>query len=97
MGNIINYNQVEDILEILLDWGAVCFLRRESVVQLTNPSQTTAFVRIMTDIIKKEEKEKNERIVKDEIILKEKLMLEEELKKNILILKELEDEKEKNK
>ena len=86
---------MEDRLEILLEWGAVCFLRRDCVVQLTSPPQTIAFVRIMTDIIKKEEKEKNEQNIKDEIILKEKLRLDEELKMKLLTQKELENEKEK--
>ena len=86
---------MEDRLEILLEWGAVCFLRRDCVVQLTSPPQTIAFVRIMTDIIKKEEKEKNEQNIKDEIILKEKLRLDEELKMKLLIQKELENEKKK--
>ena len=95
LGVIAGYRTVDDKVEVLLQWGAICYSNRDSVVQLTDPSQTLSYIKIIKKMIIDEEKEKE-----DKRILEEKLKIEEAevantLKQKLILLKEFEDNKNK--
>ena len=69
LGMIVKYRATDDKLEVLLDWGAVCYLRRDAAVQLTLPSQTTSYVRIVTELVEDEEKQKEEKRLMQEALM----------------------------
>ena len=93
LGILANYRVIDDKFEVLLVWGATCYTHRDSVVQLTDPVHTVSYVRIMRNMLKIEEKEKEEKRKKEELIISEQKELELKLKRRVIHLKEFQDNK----
>lgn len=78
---------------MLLEWGGTCYLHRDSVVQLTDPTQTISYIRIVRKIIEEEERVKDEEKAQAEKILQQQQELENQLKQRLAALKQFEESK----
>ena len=95
LGVIAGYRTVDDKVEVLLQWGAICYSNRDSVVQLTDPAQTLSYIKIIKKMIVDEEKEKEEKRIMEEKSKVEEAEVAKTLKQKLILLKEFEENKNK--
>jgi hypothetical protein len=96
LGLIADYRSIDDKIEVILDWGSLCYLSTDAVVQLTNPSQTHSFLRIIKELREEEirleaeerEKERVEKELKVAEDEKQRLISQRECEENEKMKKE---------